>query len=284
MKISEHEIGTGHLCFIVAEIGINHNGDIKIAKQLIDAAKYAGCQAVKFQKRTVEVVYTPEELARPRESPFGQTNGDLKRGLEFSLADYMEIDDYCQQKNILWLASPWDEASVDFLEDFEPPCYKVASACLTDIPLLQKIAATKRPVIMSTGMSSLEEIIRAYNCFTHPALLACTSTYPASLVELNLRRIKTLQYYFPEDIIGYSGHEVGLWSTLCAVVMGASIVERHITLDRSMWGTDQSASIEPHGFALLVREIRDFEKARGTGKIGIIESELAIRDKLRRMK
>ena len=284
MKIGNHEVGPDNPCFVIAEAGINHNGDIKIAKQLIDAAKVAGCQAVKFQKRTVDVVYSAEELARPRESPFGTTNGDLKRGLEFSLADYLEIDDYCAKKEILWFASPWDEESVDFLEDFEPPCYKVASACLTDIELVKKIADNKRPVIMSTGMSSLEEISRAYNVLDHPALLACTSTYPASLVELNLNRIKALQHYFPDDVIGYSGHEVGIWSTLCAVAMGACIVERHITLDRSMWGSDQAASIEPHGFALLVREIRDFEKALGDGKIGIIESELAIRDKLRRVK
>lgn len=273
--------------FIVAELGINHNGSLDIARQLIEAAKWAGVDAVKFQKRTVDVVYTPEELARPRENPFGPTNGDLKRGLEFGTDEYEQISDWCFYNDIHWFASPWDVGSVGFLQKFDVPWYKVASACLTDLSLLHAINGTQKPVIISTGMSTLGQIGRAIWCFPDRqdiSLLVCTSTYPAKVEELNLSRIETLMEVFPEFDIGYSGHESGVWTTLCAVAMGARIVERHFTLDRAMWGTDQAASLEPKAFKKLVEEIRTFEQAFGTGQLDIIDSERPLLEKLRRFK
>jgi N-acetylneuraminate synthase len=285
MNIAGRVIGPGYQTFIVAEIGINHNGSVEDAKKLIDVVYIAGADAIKLQKRTVEAVYSEEELARPRESPFGKTNGDLKRGLEFDGSQYAEINDYCKGKGIIWFASPWDARSVDFLEQFDIPVFKVASACLTDFELLEKIATTEKPVIMSTGMSSQEEIAAADCIFQGQdlALLVCTSTYPCALENLNLNRIETMIHHSPWRVIGYSGHEVGLYTTLCAVAMGACIVERHITLDRASWGSDQAASIEPGGFIKLCSEIRDFEAARGIGTIGMIESEKAVKEKLRRV-
>ena len=273
--------------FIIAEVGINHNGDVNMARQLIEAAKWAGVDAVKFQKRTVDVVYTPEELSRLRESPFGATNGDLKRGLEFGTDEYEQIDDVCFFHNIPWFASPWDVGSVGFLQKFEVPWYKVASACITDLSLLHAINGTQKPVIISTGMSTLGQIGKAVWCFPDRqdiSLLVCTSTYPAKVEELNLSRIHTLMEVFPQFKIGYSGHEVGIWTTLCAVAMGAEVVERHITLDRSMWGSDQAASLEPKAFKKLVEEIRTFEQAFGDGQLGVIESEKVVLEKLRRFK
>ena len=273
--------------FVVAEIGINHNGSVEIARQLIEAAKWAGADAVKFQKRTVDVVYTAEELTHPRESPFGITNGDLKRGLEFGTDEYEQIDDWCFFNNIHWFASPWDVGSVGFLQKFDVPWYKVASACITDLSLLHAINGTQKPVIISTGMSTIEQIGKAVWCFPDRrdvSLLVCTSTYPAKVEELNLSRIHTLMELFPQFKIGYSGHEVGIWTTLCAVAMGAEIVERHITLDRSMWGSDQAASLEPKAFKKLVEEIRTFEQAFGDGALRILESELPLVTKLRRFK
>ena len=253
VRIAEREIGPDHPTFVVAEIGINHNGSLQTAKQLIDAAVSAGCDAVKFQKRSVEVVYTSEELARPRESPFGATNGDLKRGLEFGVDQYAEIDRYCADKNIMWFASCWDEASVDVIEQFKPACYKIASASLTDDGLLRHHRSTGRPLIASTGMSTLEQIDHSVEVLGQRdlVLLHTTSTYPSEVAELNLRAIPRLveRYGIP---IGYSGHEVGLYTTLAAVVLGACVVERHITLDRAMWGSDQAASVEPQGFGRLV--------------------------------
>ena len=286
MKIGNSDIGEGHPVFIICEIGINHNGSVDIAKKLIDAAVLAGADAVKFQKRTVEAVYSPEELDKPRESPWGTTNGDQKHGLEFDTSQYTAIDLYCRSKNILWFASPWDAESVDFLENFCVPCYKVPSACITDIDLLEAIHYTREPVILSTGMSSKEQLKSAKEVFKDRELawLSCTSTYPCKLEDLNLLKIGALRNLFPDDPIGYSGHEVGLWSTLCAVALGACIVERHITLDRSMYGSDQSASVEPGGIMKLVREIRDFEKAKGHGRIEILNSEMPILEKLRRFK
>ena len=248
VKIGDRLVGPGYPAYIVAEIGINHNGEVGIAKKLIDAAVEAGCNAVKFQKRTVEVVYSPEELARPRESPFGGTNGDLKRGLEFSQEQFVEIDRFCHERGISWFASSWDEASVDFIARFDPPCYKIASASLTDDNLLRHHRALSRPMILSTGMSSLEQIDHAVEILgkENLVLLHCTSTYPARLEELNLKVIPTLveRYDVP---VGYSGHEVGLYTSLAAVVLGACFLERHITLDRAMWGSDQAASVEPQG-------------------------------------
>jgi N-acetylneuraminate synthase len=269
---------------VVAEIGINHNGSLETAKQLINAAVAAGCNAVKFQKRSIEVVYSAEELARPRESPFGVTNGDLKRGLEFGADQYAEIDRHCAGKNIMWFASCWDEASVDLIEQFKPPCYKIASASLTDDNLLRHHRKTERPLIISTGMSTLEQIDHSVEVSGRHdlILLHATSTYPSDVMELNLRAIPRLgeRYRVP---VGYSGHEVGLYTTLAAVVLGACVVERHITLDRAMWGSDQAASVEPQGFARLVKDIRAVETALGDGVKKVYPSELRIMQKLRRV-
>jgi N-acetylneuraminate synthase len=284
VRIADREIGPDKPTFVVAEIGINHNGSLETAKQLIDAAVAAGCDAVKFQKRTVEVVYSAQELARPRESPFGTTNGDLKRGLEFGADQYAEIDRYCADKNIMWFASCWDEASVDVIDQFKPPCYKIASASLTDDNLLRHHRKTGRPLITSTGMSTLEQIDHSVEVMGRRdlVLLHTTSTYPSEVSELNLRAIPRLaeRYGIP---IGYSGHEVGLYTTLAAVVLGACVIERHITLDRAMWGSDQAASVEPQGFARLVRDIRAVESALGDGVKKVYPSEVPIMQKLRRV-
>ncbi|MBI5667991.1 MAG: N-acetylneuraminate synthase family protein [Chloroflexi bacterium] len=286
VKIGERLVGDGQPVFIVAEIGINHNGDINLAKRLIDAAVLAGCDAVKFQKRTVDVVYSPEELARPRESPFGTTNGDLKRGLELGLAQYEAIDRYCRDKGVLWYVSCWDEYSVAFMEEhFDMACYKIASASLTDDNLLRCHRETGRPIIISTGMSTIEQIDHAVEVLGKDDLiiLHCTSTYPSKVEELNLRAIHTLKERYDVPI-GYSGHEVGLATTLAAATLGACMVERHITLDRAMWGSDQAASIEPHGFARLVKDIRAVEAAMGDGVKRVYDSEVPILEKLRRVK
>ncbi|OHA20398.1 MAG: N-acetylneuraminate synthase [Candidatus Taylorbacteria bacterium RIFCSPHIGHO2_01_FULL_51_15] len=284
VTIGGKRVGEGHPCFIIAEIGINHNGSIETAKKLIDVAVDAGCDAVKFQKRTIEIVYTKEELERPRESPFGKTNGDLKRGLEFGEKEYREIDRYCKEKGILWGASCWDEASVDFIEQFNPPFYKVASASLTDHGLLAHKRIKGRPIILSTGMSTLEEVKAAVKVLgTKDLILMHTvATYPAKNEDLNLSVIRTLQETFPTVPVGYSGHEVGVPPTLMAAVLGASVVERHITLDRAMWGTDQAASLEPGGIKLVVRDIRMWEDARGDGVKRVLEAEIPIKQKLRR--
>jgi len=268
----------------VAEIGINHNGDLDITRKLISAALLAGADAVKFQKRTVEVVYTPEELAKPRENPFGKTNGDLKRGLEFGYEQYRVIDGYCRLHKILWFASCWDEGSVDFIEQFEPPCYKIASASLTDDNLLKHHRQMGRPIILSTGMSTMEQIDHAVEVLGTKdlVLMHTTSTYPSKLEELNLRAMLTLKerYQVP---VGYSGHEVGLSTTVAAATLGACMIERHITLDRAMWGSDQAASVEPNGFARLVRDVRAVETALGDGVKKVYASEEPIIAKLRRV-
>ena len=283
--IGSRLVGEGQPCFIIAEIGINHNGDLALAKQLIDASKEAGADAVKFQKRTVDVVYSPEELARPRESPFGTTNGDLKRGLEFDRDGYAELDRYCEERDILWCTSCWDEESVDFIEQFNPPCYKIASACLTDDGLLRHHHKTGRPIILSTGMSTMEQIRHAVRVLDTDDLLIlhCTSTYPSKPEELNLQAIRTLEREFPNHPIGYSGHEVGLQTSVAAVALGACVVERHITMDRAMWGSDQSASVEPQGFQRMVRDIRAVEAAMGDGIKRVYEGERPIIAKLRRV-
>ena len=284
IRIGDALVGPGHPTYLIAEIGINHNGSLEIAKQLIDVAVEAGCDAVKFQKRTVDVVYTAEELQRPRENPFGPTNGDLKRGLEFDEAAYREIDRHCRARGIVWFASCWDERSVDFIEQFSPPCYKIASASLTDDALLRHHRATRRPIILSTGMSTLEQIRHAVEVLETDdlILLHCNSTYPAKLEELNLRTIQTLQKMYDAPV-GYSGHEVGLPTTLAAVTLGAAVVERHVTLDRAMWGTDQAASLEPAGLKRLVRDIRAIERALGDGIKVVHDSERPIMAKLRRI-
>jgi N-acetylneuraminate synthase len=284
IRIGEYLVGDGQPCFIVAEIGINHNGSMEIAKKLIDAAALAGCNAVKFQKRTIEVVYTPEELAKPRESPFGTTNGDLKRALEFGREEYQEIDYYCRAKNILWFASCWDEDSVDFIEQFNPPCYKIASASLTDDDLLRHHGRYGRPIILSTGMSTLEQIDQAVGVLGKDNLiiLHCTSTYPSPVEELNLSAIHSLKQRYDVPV-GYSGHEVGLAPSVGAAVLGACMIERHITLDRAMWGSDQAASVEWQGFWRLVKDIRAIEAAMGDGVKRVWPSEVPVMKKLRRV-
>jgi len=285
VKIGDKIIGEGEPVFITAEIGINHNGDINIAKKLIDVAVAAGCDAVKFQKRTIELVYTPEELARPRENPFGPTNGDLKRGLEFGEKEYKEIDRYCKEKGIIWFASLWDIKSVDFLEKFNVPCYKIASACLTDDKLLKYIKSKGKPIILSTGMSTIKQIKHAVEVLGEDnlVLLHCTATYPSADNELNLKVIPWLKENFSCPI-GYSGHEVGVYSSIVAAVLGVSMVERHITLDRAMWGSDQAASLEPPGLNRLVRDIRLLPVWLGDGQKRVFESEIPILQKLRRVK
>jgi len=284
VQVGGRFVGPGYPAFVVGEIGINHNGDLELAKRLIGAAVASGCDAVKFQKRTIEAVYTPDELARQRESPFGTTNGDLKRGLEFGHSEYAEIDRVCRNLGLTWFASCWDEASVDFIEAFSPPCYKIASACLTDDDLLRYHRRKNRPIFLSTGMSSLQQIDHALEVLGREdlVLLHCTSTYPSKMQELNLKVIPRLieRYDVP---IGYSGHEVGLYTTLVAVVLGACVVERHITLDRAMWGSDQAASVEPQGMARLVRDIRAVEIAMGDGVKQVYESEIPVMRKLRRI-
>jgi len=284
VDIAGRPVGGDEPSLVVAEIGINHNGDLGLVRRLIAAAVTAGADAVKFQKRTVEVVYSPEELARPRESPFGTTNGDLKRGLELDGDTYAAIDEYCRSHGIAWFASCWDEASVDFLERFEPPCYKIASASLTDDGLLRHHRRYGRPIVLSTGMSELTEIDHAVEVLGTEdlVLLHATSAYPSQPEELNLRAIATLRdrYGVP---VGYSGHEVGLATTVAARTLGACLVERHLTLDRAMWGSDQAASIEPFGFQRLVKDIRAVEQALGDGVKVVYPSEIPVEEKLRRV-
>jgi len=284
IKIGNRLVGDDYPCYVIAEIGINHNGSIDLAKRLISVAVAAGCDAVKFQKRTVDVVYSPEELAKPRESPFGTTNGDLKRGLEFGAKEYAEIDAFCKSVKMTWFASPWDEASVDFLEKFDTPVYKIASALLTDDHLLRHIRKTGKPVIISSGMSTLEEIDHALEVLGKDDLLLMhtTSTYPSAYEELNLRAIPALaaRYAVP---VGYSGHETGIPTSVCAVAIGACAVERHITMDRASWGSDQAASLEPNGISRLLRDIRLWEMAKGDGVKRVFPSEVPIIKKLRRV-
>ena len=284
IKIGATLIGDNHPCFIVAEIGINHNGNIAIAKQLIDTAEAAGCNAVKFQKRTIDVVYTPEELAKPRENPFGPTNGDLKRGLEFGEKEYEEINRYCHEQEILWFASCWDEASVDFIDRFNPPCYKIASASLTDDRLLRYTCAKGKPVMLSTGMSTLEEIDHAVEVLGKKDLIIMqsTSTYPAEYHELDLGVIPELRKRYDVPV-GFSGHETGIATSVAAASLGACVVERHVTMERSMWGSDQAASLGPSGITRLVRDIRLVEMSMGTGIKRVFDREKPIIKKLRRV-
>ena len=272
------------MLFVIGEIGINHNGSLEIAKKLIDAAHSVGADAVKFQKRTVDVVYSPEELARERDNPFGKTNGDLKRGLEFGKKEYDEIDRYSKEKGILWSASPWDEGSVDFLEQYDPPFYKIASASATDKDLITYIKSKGRPVIVSTGMMDDAMIDSVVKILGEDGLVImhCTATYPAKNTELHIRNIPRLIKKYPKAHIGYSGHEVGVWSTLVAASLGACVLERHITLDRAMWGSDQAASLEVPGFEHLIKQIRILPEVFGEDKKVILESEAPIAKKLRR--
>ena len=285
VSVGKKTIGAGEPVYIIAEIGINHNGDIEIAKQLMDVAVETGCDAVKFQKRTPEICVPEEQKSIPRETPWGSmTYFEYKKRIEFEQKEFEQIDAYAKKIGIDWFASPWDVPSVDFLEGFDVPCQKIASACLTDSELLTAINKTKTTTILSTGMSSMQEIDKAVSLLNDVplAIAQATSTYPAEASELNLRAIQTFaeKYKVP---VGYSGHERGLQVTIAAVALGATFIERHITLDRSMWGTDHSASLEPEGLKKLVRDIRIIELALGDGKKKVYDSEIPIRAKLRRV-
>lgn len=284
IRIGSTQVGPGQPVYIVGEIGINHNGDVDVVKKLIDVAADTGLNAVKFQKRTPELCVPRDQWDIERDTPWGVMKYiDYRYKVEFNEAEYQEISDYCASKGVDWFASPWDEEAVDFLEGFDTLCYKIASASVTDIPLLEKIRATGRPVIMSSGMSTMDEIRAGANALGMDNLLIChsTSAYPCDLSELNLNMIKTLAEEFDVPI-GYSGHETGLATSVVATVLGACLVERHITLDRAMWGSDQSASVEPQGVARLVRDIRAAESALGDGVKRVYDSELGQLQKLRR--
>lgn len=285
VKIADKYVGDGKPCFIIAEIGINHNGSVALAKKMIDIAVTTGCDAVKFQKRTIDVVYSKEELAKERNSVFGTTNGDLKRGLEFGYEEYKDIDAYCKERGILWFASCWDEGSVDFIDQFDVPCYKIASASLTDDNLLKHTRSKGKPILLSTGMSTLEEIRHAVEVLGSENLIIyhCTSTYPSNAEETNLRAIEAFKKEFGCPI-GYSGHERGVTPSVLAVALGANSVERHITLDRTNWGSDQAASLEMAGLSHMVRDIRQVPALLGDGVKVVYPRELPIIDKLRRVK
>lgn len=315
VRIGGKKVSLGEPTFIVAEIGINHNGDVDLAKKMIDVAVEAGADAVKFQKRTVPVVFSQAELDKPREVPrillehairrgvlprasikrlktskYKDTrNGDQKYALELNKREYKEIDRYCKEKGILWFASPWDEESVDFLEAFKPPAYKVASASLTDDGLLKHIRSKGRPVILSTGAATLPMIKRAVAILgkKNLVILQCTAAYPKiesvqSLAALNLECIPTLQKNFPGVPVGFSGNDSGSVMTFAATVLGAVMIEKHLTLERGMWGSDQASSIEPPNFKTLCHWIRDYRHALGDGikKISVEEEE--VMKKLRR--
>ena len=270
--------------FIIAEIGINHNGDMMTCKKLIDIAVDSGCNAVKFQKRQIEDVYTKEFLESKRESQWGDTQRDQKNGLEFSESDYFEIDSYCKEKNIDWFASAWDIESQKFLRKFDCNYNKVASAMIVYDELLRLIAEEKKHTFISTGMSTIEDIEKAVKIFEEAncsfELMHCISTYPMKTEDANLNIIRTLRNKFNCNV-GYSGHEVGLVVSYAAAALNISSLERHITLDRTMYGSDQSASIEPHGLKTLVGKIREIESAMGNGIKVLLEKEIPIADKLR---
>ena len=281
---SNRAIGSGHPAYIIAEIGINHNGSLELAMQLISEAARAGCDAVKFQKRTPELCVPKDQWEKPRDTPWGRMSYiDYKRKTEFGQAEYSAIDDYCRALGIDWFASCWDEPSVDFIEQFKPVLYKMASASLTDKSLLDRVRTTGRPLMLSTGMSTLDEITQAVSWVGVDNLMVAhsTSSYPCPPQELNLRMVPVLQGMFPNTPIGYSGHETGLATTVAAVTLGACFVERHFTLDRAMWGSDHAASVEPGGMAKLVRDIRDMEASLGNGIKEVYESE---REPLRRLR
>lgn len=287
VKVGNRFIGGGEPVYIIAEIGINHNGSMDIAKELINGAVFAGCDAVKFQKRTPELCVPKDQWYIERDTPWGRMAYiDYRHKVEFSREEYAEIDRYCIEKGIQWFASPWDIEAVNFLEDFNPVVYKLASASITDNDLLHKVKSTGKPVMISTGMSTIEQVENAVELVGRENLLLAqsTSTYPCKLEELNLKVISSYKSKYPDVPIGYSGHETGLAPTFAAVALGAAFVERHITLDRAMWGSDQAASVEVQGFFRLVSNIRDIEKALGDGKKKVYDSELPSIAKLRRIK
>ena len=284
VKIGNRLVGLGQSCYIIAEIGINHNGDIDIAKKLIEMSAKAGCDAVKFQKRTPELCVPMDQRNIIRETPWGQmTYMDYRYKVEFDESQYEELANFANKLNVHLFASPWDTESVDFLVKMKHPVIKIPSASITDFELLEKIASTNLPVIMSTGMSTMEQIEKAVAVFNKENLLLAhsTSAYPCDPKELNLRMIPVLQEKFQVPI-GYSGHETGIQTTVAAVTLGACFVERHVTLDRAMWGSDQSASVEPPGVQKLVRDIRVVESALGDGVKKVYESELKPMSRLRK--
>jgi N-acetylneuraminate synthase len=286
VKIGNRLVGDGHPAYVIAEIGINHNGDLDIAKQMIDAAVHARADAVKFQKRTPDVATPLEQQNQMRETPWGYiTYLDYRYKVEFNEDQYCEIDRYCREKGIAWMVSVWDEPSVDFMEKFDTPAYKIPSASLTDSKLIEKARATGKPLILSSGMSTMEQIRKGVKASGEKdlVLMHCTSTYPCEPEELNLKMMETLRNEFPNIPIGYSGHEVGLVPSAVAVAFGACMVERHLTLDRAMWGSDQAASVEPGGFERLVKYIRVTEASLGDGVKKVYPSEQNSMKKLRRI-
>ena len=285
-QVGDRAVGAGHPVYITAEIGINHNGDLANAIALIDHAVDSGCDAVKFQKRMPEISTPRDQWELQRDTPWGRMSYiDYRHRVEFGVEEYAAIDQHAKRRGVAWFASPWDLQSVDFLEAFDVPAHKVASACLTDDELLRRMRATRRTIILSTGMSTMRQIRHAVEVLGSDNIILChaTSTYPAPVAELNLKMIYALQAEFPNVPIGYSGHETGLQTTVAAVAMGAVFVERHITLDRSMWGSDQAASIEPQGLARLVRDVRVISDAMGDGVKRIYDGERAAMKKLRRV-
>lgn len=286
VSIAGRGVGEDQPVFVIAEIGINHNGSLELCEKLIEGAVRAGCDAVKFQKRTPELCVPLEQWNVMRDTPWGRMSYiDYKRKMEFGQAEFEHIDRVCRRLNTLWFASCWDLPSIEAIERFAPPCYKAASASLTDHELIRAMKNTGRPLIISTGMSSVEEIDAGISAVGHKNLLIAhsTSTYPCPVDELNLRMIRTLKREYPRCPIGYSGHETGLAPTWAAVALGATFIERHVTLDRAMWGTDHAASVELSGLERLVGQIRDVERAVGDGIKRVYDSELPIRAKLRRV-
>jgi N-acetylneuraminate synthase len=285
VQVGRKPVGQGQPVFVIAEIGINHNGDLSMARAMIEGAARAGCDAVKFQKRTPELAVPREQWGVMRDTPWGRMSYlDYRHRVEFGYREYEEIDDACVRAGIEWFASCWDEPSVDFIEQFDPPCHKVSSACLTDSDLLECLRRTRRPVMISTGMSDTDEIARGVAALGQDRLLIAhsTSAYPCPLEALNLKMISTLKRNYPQCPIGYSGHETGLAPTWAAVALGATFVERHVTLDRAMWGSDQAASVEMSGLARLVSNIRDIERALGDGLKRVYPCEQPSLQKLRR--
>ena len=284
--IGDRPVGPAHAVYVTAEIGLNHNGSVETAIELIDVALAAGADAVKFQKRTPKICTPRDQWDVERETPWGRmTYIDYRHRIEFGSEEFEVIDDYCRDKGIQWFASPWDVPSVEFLNEFEVPAHKVASACLTDDELLRAMRASGRTVILSTGMSTPAQIRHAVEVLGSSNVILChaTSTYPAANTELNLRMINTLRSEYPNVPIGYSGHERGLQTTVAAAALGACFLERHITLDRTMWGSDQAASLEPAGLSRLVRDVRVIEEALGDGVKQVYEGEYAAMRKLRRV-
>ena len=285
-RLGDRLVGPGQPVYLIGEIGVNHNGDLANALRLIDLAADAGLDAVKFQKRTPEVCTPRDQWDVERDTQWGRMKYiDYRRRVEFGVTEYRAIDEHARAKGIDWFASPWDVESVDFLAQFDLPAHKVASASLTDDQLLRALRAAGRTIILSTGMSTPEQIRHAVEVLGsgNTVLLHATSTYPAPPEELNLRMIDTLMADYPNVPVGYSGHETGLQTTIAAVARGAVMVERHITLDRAMWGSDQAASVEPAGLARLVRDVRGIEQALGDGVKRVYPGELAAMRKLRRV-